>query len=75
MVPLQGLALGLALGFAVAITCHAQNNNGSCANGPQSRQCWGSFDINTDYYEVTPDTGNTVEVPKSFIPGSEPSIF
>jgi hypothetical protein len=33
-----------------------------CVNSPQNRQCWGEFDINTDYYEVTPDTGRTVEV-------------
>ena len=31
-------------------------------NTPENRQSWGSFDINTNYYEVTPDTGRTVEV-------------
>jgi len=31
-------------------------------NGPENRQSWGDFDINTNYYEVTPDTGRTVEV-------------
>lgn len=37
-----------------------------CINGPEDRQCWagpwGTFDINTDYYENTPDTGRIVEV-------------
>jgi hypothetical protein len=33
-----------------------------CVNSPENRQCWGEFDIDTDYYEVTPDTGRTVEV-------------
>jgi hypothetical protein len=31
-------------------------------NTPQNRQSWGTFDINTNYYEITPDTGRTVEV-------------
>src|SRR5277367_121906 len=33
-----------------------------CINSPTDRQCWGKYDINTDYYDVTPDTGVTVEV-------------
>lgn len=32
-----------------------------CEHGPNSRQCWGNYDINTDYMEVTPDTGVTRE--------------
>jgi len=27
-----------------------------------NRQQWGKYDIYTDYYDVTPDTGRTVEV-------------
>jgi hypothetical protein len=27
-----------------------------------SRQDWGEYDIYTNYYEVTPDTGRTIEV-------------
>lgn len=34
----------------------------SCENTATSRGCWGEYDINTDYYEVTPDTGATKEV-------------
>lgn len=33
-----------------------------CVNSPTNRQCWGMYDISTDYYSVTPDTGHTVEV-------------
>ncbi|KAK3393518.1 lcc2, laccase [Podospora didyma] len=34
----------------------------ACENTPTSRRCWGDFNIDTDYYTVTPDTGETVEV-------------
>jgi hypothetical protein len=33
-----------------------------CVNRPTDRQCWGDFDINTNYYQNTPDTGVTKEV-------------
>jgi hypothetical protein len=33
-----------------------------CVNSPTDRQCWGIYDINTDYNNVVPDTGNTAEV-------------
>lgn len=33
-----------------------------CEHGPNSRQCWGNYDINTDYMEVIPETGVTREV-------------
>lgn len=36
----------------------------ACVNSPENRQCWGEFDINTDYNVVVPDTGTTVEVNK-----------
>ncbi|GAB1317478.1 laccase, multicopper oxidase, benzenediol:oxygen oxidorectuctase [Madurella fahalii] len=29
----------------------------SCENTPTSRNCWGDFSIDTDYYDVTPNTG------------------
>ncbi|KUJ11561.1 laccase 2 [Mollisia scopiformis] len=32
-----------------------------CQHGPQSRQCWGRYDINTNWYDVTPYTGVTRE--------------
>jgi hypothetical protein len=40
----------------------SQPSHTQCVNSPTDRQCWGEFDINTNYYEVTPDTGRTVEV-------------
>jgi hypothetical protein len=36
-----------------------------CMNSPENRQCWGEYDINTDYYKNTPYTGRTVEVRQS----------
>lgn len=39
----------------------------ACVNSPENRQCWGDFDINTDYYANTPDTGRTVEVKASLV--------
>ena len=33
-----------------------------CVNRPSNRQCWGKFNIDTDYYQTTPDTGITREV-------------
>ncbi|OJJ51730.1 hypothetical protein ASPZODRAFT_57033 [Penicilliopsis zonata CBS 506.65] len=32
-----------------------------CANGPTTRHCWGQYDINTNFYDVVPDTGVTRE--------------
>ncbi len=36
--------------------------NTSCENTATSRSCWGDYDIDTDYYNVIPDTGVTGEV-------------
>jgi hypothetical protein len=34
-----------------------------CGRGyHDDRTKWGNYDINTDYYKTTPDTGKTVEV-------------
>jgi hypothetical protein len=33
-----------------------------CDNAAESRDCWGSYSIDTDYYDVVPDTGVTREV-------------
>lgn len=53
---------------------YAQPPPGPCINDPQNRQCWGTFDINTDYHEITPNTGNTVQVINVFIVTSYASI-
>jgi hypothetical protein len=57
----------LILSIAAVVDAHATNYCGCKVdfpvnNDPQHRQRWGDFDINTNYYEVTPDTGRTVEV-------------
>ncbi|KAK3299649.1 putative extracellular dihydrogeodin oxidase/laccase [Chaetomium fimeti] len=33
-----------------------------CDNSPTSRNCWGNYSIDTDYYATIPHTGKTVEV-------------
>ncbi|KAL2186175.1 hypothetical protein L209DRAFT_743540 [Thermothelomyces heterothallicus CBS 203.75] len=35
----------------------------ACENTPTSRNCWGDYNIDTNYYEVVPDTGGP---PKEF---------
>lgn len=42
----------------------------ACVNSETDRQCWdgayGTYDVNTDYYKDTPNTGAIVEVFSSF---------
>jgi hypothetical protein len=57
----------LILAGAAAVNASASSHSNwqvgcPCNNRPQNRQRWGDFDINTNYYEVTPDTARTVEV-------------
>jgi FtsP/CotA-like multicopper oxidase with cupredoxin domain len=33
----------------------------SCKNTATSRNCWGKYSIDTNYYTTTPDSGRTVE--------------
>jgi FtsP/CotA-like multicopper oxidase with cupredoxin domain len=47
--------------FTQALTIPSNNKRQSCENGPGSRNCWSDgFDIDTNYYNSWPDTGNTV---------------
>lgn len=39
----------------------APRQSGGCENGPDSRQCWGDYDIDTNYYDVVPETNTTKE--------------
>jgi hypothetical protein len=39
----------------------ASPSSSGCVNSPSNRQCWGQYDINTDYYTTTPQ-GKIVEV-------------
>lgn len=34
----------------------------SCENSATSRDCWGDYDLSTNYYTTWPDTGVTREV-------------
>jgi hypothetical protein len=38
------------------------SSTGYCVNSPSNRQCWGQYNIDTDYNQVIPDTGVTQEV-------------
>lgn len=40
---------------------------GPCDNSPTSRGCWGEYSIDTDWYEVVPETGVTREVSVVFV--------
>lgn len=33
-----------------------------CTNSAADRGCWGEYDITTNYYDISPDTGVTKEV-------------
>ncbi|KAI9697565.1 MAG: laccase, multicopper oxidase, benzenediol:oxygen oxidorectuctase [Bogoriella megaspora] len=37
------------------------NLTSGCQNGPTSRQCWGAYDINTNYYDTIFHTNRTRE--------------
>jgi hypothetical protein len=46
----------------------------SCRNGPNSRNCWyGKYDINTDYENEWPDTGDVVDVRNLILPRGDSS--
>ncbi|KAL4930442.1 oxidoreductase tpcJ [Aspergillus undulatus] len=47
------------LNLALAAISLAQSNN--CENSPASRECWGTYNISTDYHSITPYTGVTRE--------------
>ncbi|KAH6615545.1 lcc2, laccase [Chaetomium sp. MPI-SDFR-AT-0129] len=42
-----------------ALVAPRQSTN--CENGPNSRQCWGDYSIDTNYYDVVPETNVTRE--------------
>ena len=64
-----GVQLGLVPREAVPVDGHVEERARGCQNGPQSRNCWyGDFDINTDYENKWPNTGNVREVRIQFSP-------
>ncbi len=52
-------AFGLPFHDSLPLLSPRQSSN--CENTATSRGCWGSFSIDTNYYDVTPDTGVTRE--------------
>ncbi|KAH8653576.1 putative extracellular dihydrogeodin oxidase/laccase [Xylariales sp. PMI_506] len=42
---------------AAAPQVHAPSLSKRCTNGPDDRSCWGDYDLSTNYYEDSPDTG------------------
>lgn len=56
------MGLTLAASGAIAAPLESSTLSKRCVNSATDRTCWGDYDINTDYYNVVPNTGNTVEV-------------
>ncbi|EKD21339.1 uncharacterized protein L3040_000625 [Drepanopeziza brunnea f. sp. 'multigermtubi'] len=53
-----------SLASAIPLTSNTKaslNTRQSCENTATSRSCWGDYSIDTDWYEVTPQTGVTRE--------------
>jgi FtsP/CotA-like multicopper oxidase with cupredoxin domain len=51
-----------------------------CENSPSNRQCWGLYDINTNFYTTTPDTGairtyNLELTQQTFAPDGTPRMM
>lgn len=44
------------------LTSNLMPRQSNCQNSPTSRGCWGNFSIDTNYYDVFPDTGVTRDV-------------
>lgn len=58
---LAGLSLGVtARSFSLPQKTARQTT--ACEHTATSRNCWGNYSIDTDYYDITPDTGVTREV-------------
>jgi len=70
MAPYIHALLGLGLAYRVLGAIAAQEpgviarRNEPCENTATSRRCWGEYSIDTDWLEVTPETGITKEVNK-----------
>jgi hypothetical protein len=47
--------------FFLVYGVYAQGSS-NCQNSATSRNCWGQYDINTNYYNTIPNTGVTVSV-------------
>jgi hypothetical protein len=62
---LISLALGVKCALALSVRSTPSSNlhqlgprqNTSCENTATSRNCWGDYSIDTNWYDTTPDTG------------------
>jgi FtsP/CotA-like multicopper oxidase with cupredoxin domain len=54
------LVIPVLLSLLASALAAPTEKRASCANTATSRNCWGDYDINTDYYTDGPTTGNTV---------------
>lgn len=66
---LLALAGSLAAGMPKKPAGQIQPRQSPCENTPTSRNCWGNYSIDTNYYDVTPDTGVTREYWLSAVEG------
>jgi hypothetical protein len=55
-------SFGLTGGLLIPEKAGYKERATACENTATSRSCWGEYDIDTDYYNVIPDTGVTREV-------------
>jgi hypothetical protein len=58
----SSLTSAIPLATDAETTVLTPRQNSSCENTATSRNCWGEYSIDTDWYTVTPDTGVTREV-------------
>ncbi|KAI1082137.1 laccase 2 [Whalleya microplaca] len=61
MFSIGGFALFALLRLASGSQYDASTGNSSCEHGVNSRQCWGNYSIDTNYYDEVPYTGVTRE--------------
>ena len=55
-------AAAMSLPSLQDLTSNLMPRQTNCQNSPTSRGCWGNFSIDTNYYDVLPDTGVTRDV-------------
>lgn len=57
------LVTGSVAGFVADYSAQIPlDHHVSYDNTPSSRECWGEYNLGTDYYTTVPSTGNTVEI-------------
>lgn len=54
--------LAMSLPSLQDLTSNLMPRQANCQNSPTSRGCWGNYSIDTNYYDVFPDTGVTRDI-------------